>query len=341
MRLRNASIGYDEEGRPTLPPSSMLFEYDAEGRLSQVRRSVDNPAVTDKQFSSKAEPIAEYRYDSRGRLVSAIDSAGERAYEYDSSSRLAAVILEGGKTHLRMDDDGRIQELLSDGRPRLRYVYASAGRVASINFVGEHSASYDYDPRGFRRTASYGHGFTSHMRYDSAGNLIRYSLSNANGAITSQEYEIGDNNEVLHIHNTAQATQAPSISFRYDEAGRLLGAETGPRFLATEYDALELSVPMLAKVLQEGDRSYRSIIADGLVRQGSLAAVDVLTRNLGRFGDGEEGQWFDELLYRSLRQIAYPDISAWLLVRNPPDREAQNRAKKIVDRTYRGFMIID
>ena len=102
-----------------------------------------------------------------------------------------------------------------------------------------------------------------------------------------------------------------------------------------------LAVPMLERVLQEGNRWYREIVADGLVRQGSLEAVDVLTRNLGRFGDGEEGQEFDELLYRSIRQIGYPDISPWLMVRNPPDPEAKSRAKSIVDRANRGYMILN
>ena len=102
-----------------------------------------------------------------------------------------------------------------------------------------------------------------------------------------------------------------------------------------------LAVPMLERVLQEGNRWYREIVADGLVRQGSLEAVDVLARNLGRFGDGEEGQMFDELLYRSIRQIGCPDISPWLMVRNPPDPEAKSRAKGIVDRAHRGYMILN
>ena len=102
-----------------------------------------------------------------------------------------------------------------------------------------------------------------------------------------------------------------------------------------------LVVPMLERVLEEGNRWYREIVADGLVRQGSLEAVDVLARNLGRFGDGEEGQMFDELLYRSIRQIGYPDISPWLIVRNPPDAEVRSRAKGIVDRAHRGYMILN
>lgn len=72
-----------------------------------------------------------------------------------------------------------------------------------------------------------------------------------------------------------------------------------------------------------------------------VEAVDVLTRNLGRFGDGEEAQMFDELLYRSLRQIAYPDISPWLMVRRPPDPEAKKQAKDIVDGANRGYMILN
>ena len=102
-----------------------------------------------------------------------------------------------------------------------------------------------------------------------------------------------------------------------------------------------LTVPMLEEVLQESNGWSGVIAADGLVRHGSLEAVEVLTRNLGRFGDGEEGQMFDEMLYRSLRQIAYPDISPWLMVRRQPDPEAKKQAKAIVDRTNRGYMILN
>ncbi|MCY3820527.1 MAG: hypothetical protein OXH52_14400 [Gammaproteobacteria bacterium] len=102
-----------------------------------------------------------------------------------------------------------------------------------------------------------------------------------------------------------------------------------------------LAVPMLEDLLQESNLPYRSIVADGLVRQGSLDAVDVLTRNLGYFGEGEEGQLFDELLYRSLRQIAYPSVSRWLIVRRSPDPAASDRAKEIVDQADRGYMTID
>ncbi len=101
------------------------------------------------------------------------------------------------------------------------------------------------------------------------------------------------------------------------------------------------AVPMLEEVLQENSLSFRSIVADGLVRQGSMDAVDVLTRNLGYLGEGEEGKIFDELLYRSLRQIAYPSVSPWLIVRRPPHPSASDRAKQIVDQADRGYMIID
>ena len=102
-----------------------------------------------------------------------------------------------------------------------------------------------------------------------------------------------------------------------------------------------LAVPMLEKVLQQGDRWYREIMADGLARHGSLEAVDVLTRNLGLFGPGEEGQLFDEMLYRSLRQIAYPDDAPWLMARRPPDTEAQKQSRDMVDRAKRGYMILN
>ena len=126
------------------------------------------------------------------------------------------------------------------------------------------------------------------------------------------------------------------------EATMAMTYETGKRSAEALSLIIDpLTVPMLEKVLQDGNRWYREIMADGLVRHGSLEAVDVLIRNLGRFGDGEEGQMFDEMLYRSLRQIGYPDISPWLIVRRPPDPEAKKQARDVVDRTNRGWMILN
>lgn len=42
---------------------------------------------------------------------------------------------------------------------------------------------------------------TSELGYDAAGNMVRHVLSTPSGTAESQDYEIGDNNEVLRIRN--------------------------------------------------------------------------------------------------------------------------------------------
>ena len=97
---------------------------------------------------------------------------------------------------------------------------------------------YDYDARGFRTAAEYGGGVSSTLGYDAAGNLIRYDLATDGRSVLSQDYEIGDYNEVVRI----RTGEGPDLSYEYDSAGRLTTARAGARTATVAYDDLDRAV---------------------------------------------------------------------------------------------------
>ena len=94
---------------------------------------------------------------------------------------------------------------------------------------------YGYDARGFRTAAEYGGRVSSALGYDAAGNLVRYELATGGRTVLSQDYEIGDYNEVVRI----RTGEGPDVSYEYDSAGRLTAAQAGTRTATVAYDDLD------------------------------------------------------------------------------------------------------
>ena len=60
---------------------------------------------------------------------------------------------------------------------------------------------------------------SSALGYDAGGNVVRYELATGGRTVLSQDYEIGDYNEVVRI----RTGEGPDVSSEYDSAGRLTG----------------------------------------------------------------------------------------------------------------------
>ena len=70
------------------------------------------------------------------------------------------------------------------------------------------------------------------------GNLIRYEVATDGRPVLSQNYEIGDYNEVVRI----RTGEGPDLSYEYDSAGRLTTARAGARTATVAYDDLDRAV---------------------------------------------------------------------------------------------------
>lgn len=108
-------------------------------------------------------------------------------------------------------------------------------------------ATYQYNPRGFRETANYSYGVTSRMNYDAVGNLIHHAYDGPGIETAAQNYELGDHNEVLHLRS--EGVDAPDVSYRYDEAGRVFDMQAGDRTASVAYDVLDRAI----RVTRDGE----------------------------------------------------------------------------------------
>ena len=221
-----ARMGYDAEGRLTT-----LWHPNGQSTFSYSRRGLTGV--------SGAE-TARYRY-REGRVVHAADADGERAYAYGDDGSLTSTTVDGVATRLVARADGVVEEAWRDGSRLLRLGYGADGRVVTATAGSgdaEGTATYTYGTRGFRSGADYGGGVTSELGYDAAGNMVRYALTTSSGTVESQDYEIGDHNEVLRIRNG----EGPDVSFEYDAVGRATGVQGGSRSAAVAYDDLDRAV---------------------------------------------------------------------------------------------------
>ena len=234
-----SQLAFDAAGRPAqvLRDGGEVASlgYSAEGRLASLRR----PAG-ETRFAHGARGLsrvvgaetAKYGYDRAGRLVAATDAGGVRGYDYDAGGFPSRIEIDDWKTAVRHNAQGQTTRVARSGRTLVEYVYQPDGRVASIKHSGEPgtTADYRYDMRGLRATASYSSGADSTMAYDATGNLIRYVLESPH-AKHSQEYELGDHNEVLRIRNGGDEA-GPDVVFRYFRRRSTFGSAADARSTA-------------------------------------------------------------------------------------------------------------
>lgn len=272
-------LAFDAEHRPVSVTRGgtvgVRMTYDHEGRLATLWRPSGQTAYTYSRrrlTTVSGASTAHYRY-LNARVVSASDADGNREYMYTEDGALATTTVDGVEMVMTSRLDGVVEEASRDRTRVLGIAYRSDGRVVSMirgEGEGESTVVYAYDDRGFRTSADYGAGVSSSLAYDAAGNLKHYSASSPNGWSLSQEYLIGDYNEVTRV----VTGEGADVSFSYDSAGRLIGAQAGVRSLAVTYDALDRAtrVDLDGEVLVEYD--YARLDADvGLA--GDVLTVDV------------------------------------------------------------------
>ena len=282
-------LAFDTERRPTTVTRDGVMVarlgYHADGCLKSLRRTEGNTRFT---CSRRGVTVAEgawtarYRFSER-RVVESNDDAGRRAYRYADDGSLAGVTVDGLDTELRASPDGVIAEVFRNGRPMVSYAYTAGGRVSSIDYGEQRSASFSYDRRGLRTSAQYGYGdasaITATMAYDAAGNLTRHDIGETSATATEQTYRIGDYNEVLWVR-TGDGGDRADLTFGYDSAGRLTSTGIGERSATVEYDALDRVTRLVVDGETLLDETYGPDDADAVARQdrrtgGVLVAAPV------------------------------------------------------------------
>ena len=135
------------------------------------------------------------------------------------------------------------------------------------------------------------------MGYDATGNLTHYIVEPPGGK-HSQEYELGDYNEVLRIRNGGDAP-GPDVTFRYDEAGRAFAMQVGGRSSTASYDALD----RVTRVTLDGEAVVE--YAYGVLDEDTVASADRRTgETLAPFGLSPVFGTMDSVAYARPRPTA-------------------------------------
>ncbi|WP_394663887.1 RHS repeat-associated core domain-containing protein [uncultured Sphingomonas sp.] len=238
---------YDERGalveESVVGAGIVRYDNDAAGR--PVARH-------DPPSASGQERVTRYRWDRFGRLLELTDPAGRTSawtYERSAENPRGAVSLartpDGGETRFAYDGEGLLAARIRGDGQATRFVHGAFDTLRrTIDPLGA-STGFAYDGAG--RLAAIGNaaGQEWRFRYDAAGRLAaqidwagRETLyhRDALGRVlakrmpdsTEQHFEWDDRDRIARVIAGEDA-----ISYRYDEADRLVGATTWTRVEGT------------------------------------------------------------------------------------------------------------
>ena len=219
--------------------SSATYGYDSMGRL------IEMSDVTGESV---------YTYDSAGRLITATDGNGKKltygydiygnvtsvtypdgksvTYTFDALDRMTSVTdLEGKTTRYEYDADGNLTKVIrSDGETRL--FYDALGQVTGIGNVKDGETisayAYRYDGRGniiYEEAVILVEGklvkTISTYSYDGKSQLVESHVQTPGEAeaVTTYVYDPAGNRLEME---TVKGSETLTVSYRYDEAGRLV-----------------------------------------------------------------------------------------------------------------------
>ncbi len=231
-----------EPVRITLPDASVQeYRYDTAGLLVMQRyreaesRWLRNARGQVVEAIDPAERRLLYRYDARGRLQEfKTDPATRYGFEYDAGDRLR-------------------REVRPDGVERLLR-YDAAGELAAIDKLGSITAGA---PERARRTTRFERDKMGRLLVqETATSVSTYAWNVADGLVSAER--------VPTAAGAAVGVNASSVSFDYDNAGRLLAEHGVEGTVAYELDALD---NIAALVLPYGQRFDMLSYGSGHVHQ--------------------------------------------------------------------------
>nr|MCR5235239.1 cellulose binding domain-containing protein [Lachnospiraceae bacterium] len=290
--LGNATrYAYDPAGRvvKTVSPTGAVteYEYDALGRNTAI---ITNGIRVSYTYNSmgKASSMTDgngnttqYGYDKLGnRTLIELPDGSKIKTEYDARGRIASQTdALGNKTKYEYDGNGNLIRLTDEDRNVTSYTYDEGGSLTSVTDAAGRVTVYSYDAAGQLTGITRPDGESLNNSYDSTGRLI--SSKDYAGNVISYKYqdglltekETGDGKTAFSydaLNRLISQTGADgTISYTYDEYGRISGKETAAGVsIRYSYDSLS----RLAGVEAAGEKTEYSY--DSLNRLASVKTKD-------------------------------------------------------------------
>ena len=228
-RGNTTNFVYDDERRVTqiVAPSPFSYvteiDYDADGRVSQVRRQTGDAGhpwqTTSVTYtaSGKRDLVThpngystDYVYDTLDRLYQIIDPESRTTeYHYDELNRLLQVI------------DG-------NGDTEQAWTYSANGRAATLTDANTNTTTYGYDSFDRLTTTTYPDSSYEQLTLDDAGRVT--AIQTRSGQVISLVYDELDRRTSRTIPGSGTDT------YTYDLVGRLLTAAGAGGTITNGYD---------------------------------------------------------------------------------------------------------
>ncbi|RLA59831.1 MAG: hypothetical protein DRQ89_13575, partial [Epsilonproteobacteria bacterium] len=238
------SISYDANGNMVSITDAngqvTSFEYDANNR--KIRSTYPDATFTtftyagscSENIQSETDPAGNttaYEYDAAGRLITVVDSLGNRSsYGYDEvGNRLTETAANGNTTTWAYDNTGHVvKQVLALGMIK-RFIHDPNGNVLSqVDFNGDTSV-FTYDSLNRLVQKDFPDG--SSVQYEYTADGQRHKVIDARGQTVYSYDARGRLSNVLH-------PDLSNISYSYDEVGNKLAVTTPAGATINTYDSL-------------------------------------------------------------------------------------------------------
>lgn len=210
------------------------YTYDGQGRLVTVTDPMNR--IIRLGYNNKNHLISitdadgqttRYTYNDKGQVISGVNADGEQLFRstYDAEGRV--VQQDDGLdstplTRLSYDEEtepGKVITTVTDrnGNERI-YVFNDRQQMLSItDELGNIAATYTYDERGNRISATDANGHTTRFEYNAHGNII--SVTDPANGVTRMTYD--DLNNLKTVENAL----GKITRYTYDANNQLVGAQ--------------------------------------------------------------------------------------------------------------------
>jgi RHS repeat-associated protein len=312
------------------------YTYEADGKLSEVRRQTDTAGVWQQ---------TSYTYTSTRKKDTVTDPMDHPTnYDYDSLDRLWMVTdAEDNVTERQYYPDGQLWKIIDAKEDdSVTYTYTANGGIETLTDARGNTTTYEYDEFGRLKKTIYpdpGTGSTyEQLTYDAAGRISEKRtrggqiISYTYDALNRLQTKTVDGDTIQYSYDLVGRlvdTTDPSsgiIHNYYDNIGRLLSVTyPGGETVAYEYDPAgnrtELTYPDLTHVNYNYDSLNRliSICADDLVGywkfdEGSGTEVyDSVSGNYGTIYGG--ATWTTGVLDHAL---SFDGLNDYVEIQNNP-----------------------
>jgi RHS repeat-associated protein len=198
--------------------------YDALNRIGQITYSDSTPTVT---YTYGAQGASNF---GAGRLINAADGGGTASFQYDQMGRTTRASRSiAGQTYTTSYSytNGQLDTTTYPSGRTVKRTQDAIGRLGTVSSNGTNLLTIgSYNAAGQVLSQTYGNGMTAAYSYNSRLQPASLVSGSSTTPVLNLTYNYGSQNNGQIQGITDGITPSQSVSYSYDELGRLAMAQT-------------------------------------------------------------------------------------------------------------------